>query len=82
MKIIEQYDLSSEIENQGFRELKQGYHLLKYPQKTTSAVRAHVVLTLIIYSLVNLYKSEHVSDWPTLGFAAGEENRWARASIK
>jgi hypothetical protein len=58
MKIIEQYDLRSEIENQGFRELKQGYHLLKYPQKTVSAVRAHAVLTLIIYSLVNAYKSE------------------------
>jgi len=59
MEIIEQYDLRSEIENQGFRELKQGYHLLKYPQKTVAAVRAHVVLTLIIYSLVNAYKSEH-----------------------
>ena len=58
MKIIERYDLRSEIENQGFRELKQGYHLLKYPQKTVSGVRAHVVLTLIIYSLVNAYKSE------------------------
>ena len=58
MKIIEQYDLRSEIENQGFRELKQGYHLLKYPQKTETAVRAHAVLTLIIYSLVNAYKSE------------------------
>jgi len=58
MKIIERYDLRSEIENQGFRELKQGYHLLKYPQKTEAAVRAHVILTLIIYSLVNAYKSE------------------------
>jgi hypothetical protein len=58
IKIIEQYDLRSEIENQGFRELKQGYHLLKYPQKTEAAVRAHAVLTLIIYSLVNAYKSE------------------------
>ena len=58
LRIIEQYDLRSEIENQGFRELKQGYLLLKYPQKTVSAVRAHVVLTLIIYSLANAYKRE------------------------
>ena len=58
MRIIEQYDLRSEIENRGFRELKQGYHLLKYPQRTEAAVRAHAVLTLIIYSLVNAYKSE------------------------
>jgi hypothetical protein len=59
IKIIEQYDLRSEIENRGFRELKQGYHLLKYPQKTIAAVRAHAVLTLIIYSMVHAYKSEH-----------------------
>jgi len=58
MKIIEQYDLRSEIENFGFRELKQGYHLLKYPQKTEAAVRAHAVLTVIIYSMVNAYKSK------------------------
>ncbi len=58
MKIIDQYDLRSEIENQGFRELKQGYHLLNYPQKTVAAVQAHAVLTLIIYSMVNAYKSK------------------------
>jgi hypothetical protein len=58
LKVLEQYDLRSEIENQGFRELKQGYHLLKYPQKTCSGIRAHAVLTLIIYSLVNAYKSQ------------------------
>lgn len=58
LRVLEQYDLRSEIENQGFRELKQGYHLLKYPKKTESAVRAHVVLTLVIYSLVNAYKSQ------------------------
>ncbi len=58
LKVLERYDLRSEIENQGFRELKQGYHLLKYPQKTCSAIRAHAVLTLIIYSLVNAYKSQ------------------------
>jgi len=58
MRIIDQYDLRSEIENRGFRELKQGYHLLKYPQKTEAAVRAHAVLTVMIYSMVNAYKSK------------------------
>jgi hypothetical protein len=58
LRIMDQYDLRSEIENRGFRELKQGYHLLKYPQKTEAAVRAHAVLTVIIYSMVNAYKSE------------------------
>ena len=32
--------------------------MLKYPQKTEAAVRAHAVLTLILYSMVNAYKSE------------------------
>jgi len=76
MKIIEQYDLRSEIENQGFRELKQGYHLLKYPQKTVSAVRAHAVLTLIIYSLVNAYKSEQGQRLAHLGI-----RRWRRKQM-
>ncbi len=58
LRVLEQYDLRSEIENQGFRELKQGYHLLRYPQKTNAAVRAHALLTLMIYSLVNAYKSQ------------------------
>ena len=76
MRIIEQYDLRSEIENQGFRELKQGYHLLKYPQKTVSAVRAHAVLTLIIYSLVNAYKSEQGQRLAHLGI-----RRWRRKQM-
>jgi hypothetical protein len=76
MKIIEQYDLRSEIENQGFRELKQGYHLLKYPQKTEAAVRAHAVLTLIIYSLVNAYKSEYGQRLAHLGI-----RRWRRKQM-
>jgi hypothetical protein len=67
MKIIEQYDLRSEIENRGFRELKQGYHLLKYPQKTVTAVQTHAVLTLIIYSMVNAYKSEQGQQLAHLG---------------
>jgi len=67
MKIIEQYDLRSEIENQGFREIKQGYHLLKYPQRTEAAVRAHAVLTVIIYSMVNAYKSKQGQRFAHLG---------------
>jgi hypothetical protein len=67
MRIIEQYDLRSEIENRGFRELKQGYHLLKYPQKTEAAVRAHAILTVIIYSMVNAYKSERGQQLAHLG---------------
>jgi len=76
LRIIDQYDLRSEIENRGFRELKQGYHLLKYPQKTVAAVRAHSVLTLIIYSLVNAYKSEQGQRLAHLGI-----RRWRRKQM-
>lgn len=82
MKVIEQYDLRSEIENQGFRELKQGYHLLKYPQKTISAVRAHAVLTLIIYSLVNAYKSERGQRLAHLGIRRWRGKQMAQSIHK
>jgi hypothetical protein len=82
MKIIEQYDLCSEMRNQGFRELKHGCHLLNYPQKTEAAVGAHVVLTrsFIVWSMP--IRAIRGNDWPTLEFAAGEGNRWATVSIK
>jgi hypothetical protein len=82
LRIIEQYDLRSEIENQGFRELKQGYLLLKYPQKTVFAVRAHVVLTLIIYSLVNAYKSEQGQRLAHLGIRRWREKQMGQSIHK
>ena len=58
LNILEDYDLRSVIENEGFRELKQGYHLLKFPRKTKNAGAAHCILTIIIFNFVNAHKTK------------------------
>lgn len=57
LAILDRYDLCSLIENCAFRELKQGWHLGKFPKKTDDAVRGHVFLTLIIFTLTNAYRT-------------------------
>lgn len=56
--ILDKYDLRSLIENQGFRELKQGWHINKFPVKKENAVRAHTILTLVIYAVNAAYQTE------------------------
>jgi hypothetical protein len=58
LKILDKYDLRSLIENQGFRELKQGWHINKFPAKKENAVRAHTILTLLIYAINAAYQTE------------------------
>ncbi len=58
LSIIDCYDLRSLIENCCFRELKQGWHIKKFPQKTLNAIRAHSLLTLAIFSLNAAFQSE------------------------
>jgi hypothetical protein len=57
LHILDLYDLRSLIENTAFRELKQGWHLTAFPKRTLAAARAHVFLTLILFSLVNAFCS-------------------------
>jgi hypothetical protein len=52
------YGLRSLIENQGFRELKQGWHLTKFPKKSRQAVVSHVFLTLLMCAMTSAYRSE------------------------
>jgi hypothetical protein len=56
--ILDFYDLRSLIENTAFRELKQGWCLQSYPRKTEEAVRAHVVLTLLTFTLANAFATK------------------------
>jgi len=56
--ILDLYDLRSLIENTAFRELKQGWGLESYPKKTEEAVRAHVVLTVLTFTLANAFRSK------------------------
>jgi len=58
LAVMDSYDLRSLIENKGFRELKQGWHLEKFPVKKEAAVRAHVILTLLMYGLNAAYQTE------------------------
>jgi hypothetical protein len=58
LAVLDQYDLRSLIENTAFRELKQGWDLESFPKKSEAAVRAHVVLTLITFTLVNGFRTK------------------------
>jgi hypothetical protein len=56
---LDLYDLRSLIENTAFRALKQGWGLENYPKKTAEAVRAHVVLTLLTFTLANAFATKN-----------------------
>lgn len=57
LEVLDLYDLRSLIENTAFRELKQGWHLKKYPKKTEAAIRGHVFLTLVTFTLANAFRT-------------------------
>lgn len=67
LAVLDSYDLRSLIENCAFRELKQGWHLGKFPKKTDDAVRGHVFLTLIIFTLTNAYRTDVGQDLAQAG---------------
>lgn len=57
LDVLDRYDLRSLIENTAFRELKQGWGLAGYPKKTLAAVRGHVVLTLVTFTLAKAFRT-------------------------
>ena len=58
LAVLDRYDLRSLIENTAFRELKQGWGLGRFPKKTLAAVRGHVILTLLTFTLTNAFHTE------------------------
>ncbi len=56
--VLDCYDLRSLIENCAFRELEQGWCLTNFPKRTQEAVRAHVFLTLVMFTLTNAYRTD------------------------
>jgi len=58
LAVLDLYDLRSLIENTAFRELKQGWQLKCYPKKTETAVRGHVFLTLVTFTLANAFQTK------------------------
>ncbi len=59
---LDLYDVRSLIENTAFRELKQGWNLESYPKKTEAAVRGHVFLTLVTFTLANAFRTAQGQD--------------------
>src|SRR5215210_3724948 len=59
LAVLDLYNLRSLIENTAFRELKQGWCLESYPKKTAAAVRGHVLLTLVTFTLANAWRTQH-----------------------
>lgn len=57
LDVLDLYDLRSLIENTAFRELKQGWWLKKYPKKSEAAIRGHVFLTLVTFTLANAFRT-------------------------
>jgi hypothetical protein len=57
LEALDLYDLRSLIENTAFRELKQGWALTRFPKKTEAAVRGHVFLTLLTFTLANAFRT-------------------------
>jgi len=57
LDVLDLYDLRSLIENTAFRELKQAWFLKRYPKKMEGAIRGHVFLTLVTFTLANAFRS-------------------------
>jgi len=60
--VLDLYDLRSLIENTAFRELKQGWGIEHYPKKSAAAVRGHVLLTLVTFTLANAFRMAQGQD--------------------
>ena len=58
LQIIDKYDLRSLIENETFRELKQGWLINKVQKKTRNGVTSHAILTLCMYNMTNAYRTD------------------------
>jgi hypothetical protein len=56
MKVFDEYDERSIIENSLFKEAKQGWFIKHVPQKTERALQVHVFFTLAVFALTNIYK--------------------------
>lgn len=56
LKVFDEYDERSIIENSLFKEAKQGWFIKHAPQKTERALQVHTFFTLSIFALTNAYR--------------------------
>lgn len=57
LAIVDLYRRRAWMENELHRELKQGWHLERFPKKTDQACRAHLLLTLLLYNLAHVFQT-------------------------
>jgi len=58
IRVIKDYCLRSLIENKGFRELKQGWLIDKFPNKSKEGVFNHIFLTITIFSISKAFQTK------------------------
>jgi len=80
LRVFDDYDERSLIENCGIKEAKQQWDLGHPPQKTDRAVRVHVLFTLLMCALATAYRLQYERK------ASGEEpvgwQRWRRQLLE
>jgi hypothetical protein len=67
LQIVELYRKRAEMENKLHRELKQGWHIEKFPSKQHLACLSHIYLTLTLYNVACAYKTEVGQELADLG---------------
>jgi hypothetical protein len=67
LAVYDAYDKRSLIENQGYRELKQGFELPRYFGKNTRSQHFHIYFTLLMYNMVAAYKSKRAGKFIGIG---------------
>jgi len=72
-----------DIENQGFRELKQGWLIEKFPTKQYNGVVAHIFLTLLTYNIAAAFRSQRGKEFlsPVLERSEGTGIRLLREQM-
>ena len=82
LQIIDKYDLRSLIENETFRELKQGWLINKVQKKTRNGVTSHAILTLCMYNMTNAYRTDIGERLTETGIRRFRQQTWAETRNK
>lgn len=67
LAVYDAYDQRSRIENQGYRELKQGFELPHFFGKDRRSQHFHIFFTLLMYNMVAAFKSKRADKFIGLG---------------
>jgi len=61
------YQKRQYTENEGYRELKQGYKIGKFPSRKFNGIYLHIIFTLIMFNYISCYKTKEGSQIACLG---------------